>query len=106
MSVHFAAARGVRPSPLARMLSAPRAEWAANDNVPSDGDGESDGLRAALEHFAEHGLDSVRAASRAVEAAHRAGNHAEADRWLGICRAFDRRTASRLARRYTEPAER
>jgi hypothetical protein len=68
---------------------------AANDNSP---DLIRNGLlRAALRHFAEHGLGAAELAQRNAEQAFFAGNRKEYRHWLDICRALDQRMAEALA---------
>jgi hypothetical protein len=50
-------------------------------------------LRAALRHFAEHGLGAARAARMQAEQAFFAGDRQSYDWWLGITRTLDRRLA-------------
>jgi hypothetical protein len=50
-------------------------------------------LRAALRHFAEHGLGAARAARIQAEQAFFAGDRQSYDWWLGITRTLDRRLA-------------
>jgi hypothetical protein len=52
--------------------------------------------RAALLHFAEHGLGAALEARRLAEEAFFAGDRASYHHWLGICRTFDRRLARAL----------
>jgi hypothetical protein len=67
----------------------------ANDN---HADLNSNGLlRAALRHFAEHGLGAAELAQRNAEQAFFAGNRNEYRHWLDICRALDRRMAAAYA---------
>lgn len=51
-------------------------------------------LRAALRHFAEHGLGAARAARAQAEAAFFAGDRQSYEWWLGITRTLDRRLAA------------
>ncbi|MFM5924329.1 MAG: hypothetical protein ACKOPG_09105 [Novosphingobium sp.] len=96
MPLRFAAARkdGL-PSHLARSQVVRLSAFAANDN--DDGARHDQVLKAALLHFAQHGLS---AASEARDRARTAwyGRNSEGYRhWLGICRALDRRMAVALA---------
>lgn len=96
MPIHFAAAR----SPLAALVNPARRSRiigrAANDN----GDlGHSAELRAALKHFAEHGLGAATVARQNAEQAFFRGDRQGYLHWLGICRTLDRRMASVLATR-------
>lgn len=64
---------------------------AANDN---DQDLIRNGLlKAALRHFAVHGLGAAELAQRNAEQAFFAGNRKEYRHWLDICHALDRRMA-------------
>lgn len=90
MPIHFAAAR----SPLAALVSPARRNRiigrAANDNGTP---GHSAELRAALKHFAEHGLGAATVARRNAEQAFFRGDRKGYLHWLGICRTLDRRMA-------------
>lgn len=95
MTIHFAAASSPFRSPVARTLSPAGIPGAANDNgdtiaanAPSDRM-----LRAALRHFAEHGLGAAREARSKAEQAFFAGDRQAYDWWLGITRTLDRRLA-------------
>jgi hypothetical protein len=50
-------------------------------------------LRAALVHFAEHGLGAARAARKQAERAFFAGDRHGYDHWIAITRTLDRRLA-------------
>lgn len=69
---------------------------AANDNGSP---GHSAELRAALKHFAEHGLSAATVARQNAEQAFFRGDRQGYQHWLGICRALDRRMASVLSTR-------
>lgn len=97
MSLRFAPARQIGRSPVARALAPGRAAPAANDDRPIIAGDPI--LRAAIEHFAAHGLGAAREAHRRAEQARSAGDDAQADRWRAICRMLDRRLAASLARR-------
>lgn len=102
MAIHFAAAKkpGRSPActPIARALVARAMERVANDN--GDGsDGSNDQmLRAALRHFAQHGLGAAREARAQAENAFFSGDRQAYDWWLGITRALDRRLAAEAER--------
>lgn len=106
MSIHLAAAHrpGRAPAtlPIARALAARAAEQVANDNhtqtgAPSTRPLADDRLlRAALRHFAEHGLGAARAAHIEAERAFFLGDRLAYDWWVGITRALDRRMAEKL----------
>ncbi|XUU59897.1 hypothetical protein ACRAQ6_09980 [Erythrobacter sp. HA6-11] len=49
-----------------------------------------------LRHFGEHGLGAAAEAIYKAKDAHACGDQIEAQRWLEICRALDRRMASRF----------
>lgn len=105
MPIRFAAARSTTRSPIARALAKRAVARAANDN----GGGQSAfafdaATRAALRHFAGHGLGAAEAARRNAEAAHASGDTATCAYWLGICRKLDRRVAARLERRIANDA--
>jgi hypothetical protein len=95
MSIRFAAppqARSVRLSGAQARAAITRS---ANDNGAIHSDDAL--LRAALRHFAEHGLAAASHARRRAEAAFFAGDRNAYRWWLGICRTLDRRLASELA---------
>ena len=96
MTIHFAAAQTADGSPVARVLRCPAPVRAANDNRPERGASAPDDmmLRAALRHFALHGLGAARAARAEAEAAFFAGDRQNYDWWLGITRTLDRRLAA------------
>lgn len=99
MTVHFAAARSVTRSPLARAFARRAIARAANDNGDSAIDAKNDQvLHAALRHFAEHGLAAATEARKQAEAAFFAGDRTGYDWWLAICKTLDRRMAEEFAR--------
>ena len=57
-------------------------------------------LRAALRHFADHGLGAARAAREQAEQAFFAGDRQSYDWWLGVTRALDRRLALEAERAF------
>jgi hypothetical protein len=97
MSIRFAAAH--HADSCVRRVLRPPARWsaAANDNVR--GGGSDRMLRAALRHFATHGLGAAEAARANAETAFFAGDSAQYRWWLGICRMLDRRMADAVAAR-------
>jgi hypothetical protein len=106
--VHFAAARSTAHSPIARALAKKALARAANDNgdagqMAAEASSFDHMMRAALKHFAEHGMGAAEAARRQAEQAHFTGDGAGFQWWLGVCRALDRRMADRLERRLFEP---
>src|SRR5690242_10667228 len=102
MTIRFAApprANAVRTG--AREAQRGRAP-AANDNhaeQPSDTP-----LRAALRHFAGHGLAAAHLARKQAETAFFAGDRQAYQWWLEICRVLDRRMARELAAETPESA--
>ncbi|WAT17987.1 hypothetical protein OZN62_13880 [Aurantiacibacter sp. MUD11] len=64
----------------------------ANDNRGKGVDNTH--LRAALKHFAQHGLAAADHARKQAVAAADAGDRQTFEWWLEICRALDRRMAS------------
>jgi hypothetical protein len=96
MTIRFAAAdRG--DNCLRRVLRPVAVRAAANDNA--GGIGNDRMLRAALRHFAAHGLGAAEAARATAESAFFAGDRAEYRWWLGICRILDRRMADAVVAR-------
>lgn len=100
MTVHFAPARSVTRSPLARAFARRTIANAANDNQDRAAALHNDELlHAALRHFARHGMGAAREARKQAEDAFFAGDRGKYDWWLGICRTLDRRMAEELNRR-------
>ncbi|WP_341712770.1 hypothetical protein [Erythrobacter sp.] len=104
MSVHFAAARSTSHSPIARALAKKACARAANDNgdaahMAEEASSFDHMMRAALKHFAEHGMGAAEAARRQAEQAHFTGDVAGYEWWLGVCRTLDRRLADKVERR-------
>lgn len=100
MPIRFAAARSTARSPIARALAKSALAHAANDNGGAAGAFSFDTVtRAALQHFADHGLGAAEAARRKAEVAHDTGDTQARTYWLEICRKLDRRVAARLERR-------
>lgn len=96
MTIHFAAAH----PPLAAIVSPARRNriigHAANDNGAKAAQPE---LRAALRHFAEHGLGAATVARVNAEQAFFKGDRQSYLHWLAICRTLDRRMARVLSTR-------
>ncbi|AOL23206.1 hypothetical protein Ga0102493_112189 [Erythrobacter litoralis] len=118
MTIHFAAASGTAhapaAAPIARGLARRARARAANDNLMGT-NGHARGsarnrapseeiLRAALKHFAEHGLGAARTARVRAEAAFFAGDRQAYDHWLEITRTLDRRLAAQVAAGAERPA--
>ena len=100
MPIHFAAARSTAHSPIARALARKAHARAANDNRGGSVHGSAEQqdvlLKAALRHFAEHGLGAAREARKQAEQAFFAGDRQSYEWWLGVCGALDRRLAKPL----------
>lgn len=104
MTIHFAAAKtpGRSPScsPITKALVARAIERVANDNGDAAGTRSANDqmLRAALRHFAHHGIGAAREARAQAEKAFFAGDRQGYDWWLGITRTLDRRLAAETER--------
>ena len=71
---------------------------AANDNGNPEGVlRHSAELRAALKHFAQHGLGAATVARQSAAQAFFSGDRRGYLHWLGICRILDRRMATVLS---------
>ena len=98
MTIRYAAARpAAAPITLTRAALGRIACAPANDNGGAPLRDQV--LRAALLHFAEHGLRAAQDAGERAVTALAAGNRAEYTHWLEICRALDARRARVLAGR-------
>jgi hypothetical protein len=100
MPVHFAAACSDQFSALARWRPAHAPLNAANDNgsgIGGDGMGGERLLKAALRHFAQHGLAAAERARENAEAAFFAGKSEEYRWWMAICTSLDRRMPAAVA---------
>ncbi|HEX7751361.1 MAG TPA: hypothetical protein VF440_03085 [Novosphingobium sp.] len=97
MKSELPASRAHFHPPLAATAGRQSVPRAANDN--HHGFTEDALLRAALRHFAEHGLGAAEQARRNAERAFFAGDRADYDWWLAICRTLDRRMAAAVAAR-------
>lgn len=95
MSIRFAAPPQARSVRLSRPQARAAITQAGNDNNAAHS--EDALLRAALRHFAEHGLSAASHARRRAEAAFFAGDRDAYRWWLGVCRTLDRRLARELA---------
>ncbi len=98
MTIHFAAARPVYSALAGRRLTRRVAQRASNDNGVHEF-GSDALLRAALRHFAHHGMAAAEHARVLAERAFFAGDRDNYTWWLSVCRALDRRTAAALAAR-------
>jgi hypothetical protein len=95
MSIRFAAARPIGGSSISDFLIGRAPVAAANDNGRAVA--ETGGLlKAALRHFAEHGLSAAEQARKNAEEAFRANRNAEYHWWLAICTALDRKMAAAI----------
>jgi hypothetical protein len=95
MSIRFAAPPQARSIRLSGARARAAIVRAANDNTVAHSDDAL--LRAALRHFAEHGMGAAAHARRKAEKAYFAGDRNAYQWWLGICRTLDRRLARELA---------
>jgi len=91
MTIRFAAANPEYNPLIARVLGTPIRRRPANDNVI--GICSDHLLRAALRHFAEHGLGAAEHARQLAEEAFFTGDRDSYRWWLSICRTLDRRMA-------------
>ncbi|MDJ0643720.1 MAG: hypothetical protein QNJ15_12975 [Erythrobacter sp.] len=105
MTILFAAAKSANSSPVASILSPAAIVGAANDNgeVTTSAAPSEQMLRAALRHFAEHGLGAAREARSKAEQAFFAGDRHAYDWWLGITRTLDRRLAMQAEKTVIAP---
>ena len=108
MPIRFAAANAPGRAPayssIAKALAVRAIERVANDNGLS---GQNNAcaelfndqmLRAALRHFAQHGLGAARVARAQAEKAFFEGDRQAYDWWLGITRTLDSRMATDTAK--------
>ena len=95
MTIRFAAANPEHNPLIARVLDAPLRLRAANDN--GQGVCSDQLLKAALRHFAQHGLSAADHARELAEEAFFAGDREQYGWWLSICRTLDRRMADAVA---------
>jgi len=95
MSIRFAAPPQAHNVRLSGSQARAAISRSANDNNAVHTDDAL--LRAALRHFAEHGLSAASHARRRAEAAFFAGDRDAYRWWLGVCRTLDRRLARELA---------
>ena len=100
MPVHFAAACSNHYKALTR-LSAPRTPLnPANDNAGETSGSTNGGellLKAALRHFAQHGLSAAERARENAETAFFAGDSDQYRWWMAICTSLDRRMPAAVA---------
>lgn len=99
MTIRFAAAnRGFFNAFVEHVLVASVPLRAANDNV--HGTSNDRLLKAALRHFAEHGLCAAEQARENAERAFFAGDRPTYRWWLAICHTLDRRMADAVSARF------
>jgi hypothetical protein len=95
MTIRFAAARKVANSAVDRTLRVTLPARPANDDhVGPDRDKI---LKAALRHFAAHGLAAAERARENAERAFFTGDRSAYRWWLSICRTLDRRMADAVS---------
>ncbi len=84
---------------MARALLGRAIERVANDNgaPPAGQSANEQVLRAALRHFAQHGIGAAREARAQAEQAFFADDRQKYDWWLAITRVLDRRLAEEAA---------
>lgn len=106
MTIHFAAARSAKHSPVARVLTRRAIGGPANDNWTGPQAPVQDDrlLHAALRHFAGHGHHAAYAARARAEAAYAGGEQQSGDWWLGICATLDKRMAASCAGKMRDQA--
>jgi len=92
MTIRFAAARGRHTPAVARTLTVTLPGRAANDN--HFGIARNLVLKAALRHFAAHGLAAAERARANAEKAFFDGDRQGYRWWLSICHTLDRRMAA------------
>ena len=98
MTIRYAAARPAAAPVTLTRAALSRMAWApANDNGAAPLRDQV--LRAALLHFAEHGLRAGQDAGERAVTALEAGDTGEYTHWLEICRALDARRGRVLAGR-------
>lgn len=94
MTIRFAAANTAGVSITARHTSRSATLVAANDNNDATAGDSHQLVRAALRHFAQHGLSAAERARENAEAAFFAGNSDDYRWWMAICTTLDRRMAA------------
>jgi hypothetical protein len=94
MSIRFAAPPQAMSARLSEEQIRAFVRRPANDDLEAGADDAM--LRAALRHFADHGLAAANHARRRAEAAFFAGDRDAYRWWLNICRTLDRRMAREL----------
>lgn len=101
MTIRFAAADPQYNPVIARLLGVPARLRASNDNAI--GLCTDRVLRAALRHFAEHGLGAADQARLRAERAFFSGDSEGYRWWLSICRTLDRRMADAVGAHIGSP---
>jgi hypothetical protein len=95
MPVYFAAACSNHNKAIMHLRPSRMPLNAANDNV--SGIGGDQLLKAALRHFAEHGLSAAERARDNAETAFFAGDSDNYRWWMAICATLDRRMPAAVA---------
>lgn len=96
MSIRFAAPVHAIRNRMDKVEAQAACHFPANDNNARHASKAT--LRAALRHFANHGLAAAQHARQQAENARDKGDEQTYLWWLDICRALDRRMASELSR--------
>ena len=94
MTIRLATARRSSNLYVAHRMAVPCFATPANDNRRLGASPAQ--LRAALLHFADHGLSAAESARQAAQAAHARGDRRDFIHWLEICRTLDMRKAATL----------
>ncbi len=97
MTIRFAAAKHWHAPAVDRVVGYAPPPAPANDRDPALGRDAL--LRAALRHFARHGLSAAERARDHAESAFFEGDRESCQRWLAICRELDLRMAEAAQRR-------
>ena len=97
MTIRFAAARTGANATVLRCLRMTVPPRTANDN--SFGFSDDRVLKAALRHFADHGLAAAELARNNAHDAFFAGDRQSYRWWLSICATLDRRMAAAIESR-------
>ena len=101
MTIRFAAAnRGNLGSLVPHMFVVSIPLRAANDNM--FGESSDMLLKAALRHFADHGLCAAEQARKNAERAFFAGDRPTYRWWLAICHTLDRRMAKAVSAHFCD----
>ncbi len=103
MTIRLAAVRPVAPLAFCPVQQRRVVQRAANDNAaPIQRDPI---LRAALLHFAQHGLGAANSARDAAQRAFFADDRGAYQHWLAVCRTLDQRMAAAVEARHSHGAQ-